>query len=175
MNAIRTFKHFVRVPYAHTDQMGFVYYANYLVYFEMARAEMLREVGLPYAELEKQGLFLPVVEAHCEYKSPAHFDDRLEILTQCQIQGVRLRVEYKVSRGGEGLAKPSETSPAAVKHLITKTEPAKEGELIVTGHTVHVCVSAALKIMRPPACLQKLTGTADHDSQPATFNAQRLN
>ena len=145
-DAIRIFKHFVRVPYAHTDQMGFVYYANYLIYFEMARAEMLREVGLPYAELEKQGLFLPVVEAHCEYKSPAHFDDRLEILTQCQIQKVRLRVEYKVSR---------------------------ESKLIVTGHTVHVCVSAALKIIRPPACLQKLIGPADHGSQPATFNAQR--
>lgn len=129
MNTTRTFKHFVRVPYAHTDQMRFVYYANYLVYFEMARAEMLREVGLPYTELEKQGLFLPVVEAHCEYKSPAHFDDRLEILTNCRIQGVRLRVEYKVSRGSE---------------------------LIVTGHTVHVCVSAALKIMRPPESLQKL-------------------
>lgn len=139
-DAIRTFKHFVRVPYAHTDQMGFVYYANYLVYFEMARAEMLREVGLPYAELEKQGIFLPVVEAHCEYKSPAHFDDRLEILTNCRIQGVRLRVEYKVSRASE---------------------------LIVTGHTVHVCVSKELKttlredatqwrVMRLPAGLQKL-------------------
>ena len=128
-DAIRTFKHFVRVPYAHTDQMSFVYYANYLIYFEMARAEMLREVGLPYAELEKQGVFLPVVEAHCEYKSPAHFDDRLEILTNCQIQGVRLRVEYKVSRGSE---------------------------LIVTGYTVHVCLSSQRKIIRPPACLQKL-------------------
>jgi acyl-CoA thioester hydrolase len=128
-DANRTFRHFVRVPYAHTDQMGFVYYANYLVYFEMARAEMLREVGLPYAELEKQGVFLPVVEAHCEYKSPAHFDDRLEISTNCRILGVRLRVEYNVSRGSE---------------------------LIVTGHTVHAGVSAALKIMRPPQSLQKL-------------------
>ena len=165
-DAIRIFKHFVRVPYAHTDQMGFVYYANYLIYFEMARAEMLREVGLPYAELEKQGVFLPVVEAHCEYKSPAHFDDRLEILTQCRIQGARLRVEYKVSREGEALTTPSdlsgvalaktEASPTAVKPLVTKTESAKEGELIVTGHTVHVCVTAALKIIRPPACLQKL-------------------
>lgn len=125
-DAIRTFKHFVRVPYAHTDQMGFVYYANYLIYFEMARAEMLREVDLPYTELEKQGLFLPVVEAHCDYKSPAHFDDRLEIATQCQFQGARLRVEYKVFR---------------------------ESSVIVTGWTVHVCISAERKIMRPPAVL----------------------
>ena len=58
MSAIaRTFKHFVRVPYAHTDQMGFVYYANYLIYFEMARSEMLREVGLPYANLKNRGFF----------------------------------------------------------------------------------------------------------------------
>jgi len=129
MSEDRIFKHFVRVPYAHTDQMRFVYYANYLIYFEMARAEMLREVGLPYGELEKQGIFLPVVEAHCEYKTPAHYDDQIEIISRCQIRGVRLRVEYKVSRGED---------------------------LIATGYTVHACVSKELKIMRPPGCLQKL-------------------
>ena len=135
MSAIaRTFKHFVRVPYAHTDQMGFVYYANYLIYFEMARSEMLREVGLPYAELEKQGVFLPVLEAHCEYKSPAHFDNRLEISTQCGIKGVRMRVDYIISR---------------------------DKDLIVTGHTVHACVSDELKIMRPPKSLWKLIDQAD--------------
>lgn len=133
----RIFRHFVRVPYAHTDQMRFVYYANYFIYFEMARAEMLREVGLPYGELEKQGIFLPVVEAHCEYKTPAHYDDQLEIITRCQIQGVRLRVEYKVSRGKE---------------------------MIVSGHTVHACVSKELKIMRPPVCLQKLVTSAEQPS-----------
>ena len=131
---VRTFKHFVRVPYAHTDQMGFVYYANYLIYFEMARAEMLREFGLPYTELEKQGVFLPVLEAHCEYKSPAHFDNRLEISTQCRIKGIRFRIDYKVSR---------------------------DNDLIVTGYTVHVCVSDELKIMRPPKSLWKLIDQAD--------------
>jgi len=129
MNTNRLFRHYVRVPYAHTDQMGFVYYANYLVYFEMARAEMLREVCLPYGELEKQGLFLPVVEAHCEYKTPAHFDDQLEILSQCRIKGARLNVEYKVSRAEE---------------------------LIATGYTVHACVSKENKVLRPPQALQKL-------------------
>jgi len=125
-NANRIFRHYVRVPYAHTDQMGFVYYANYLVYFEMARAEMLREVCLPYGELEKQGLFLPVVEAHCEYKSPAHFDDQLEILSQCQIRGVRLRVDYQLNRGKEPIA---------------------------SGYTVHACVSRESRVMRPPTSL----------------------
>lgn len=137
MNEPRVFRHYVRVPYAHTDQMRFVYYANYFIYFEMARAEMLREVGLPYGELEKQGIFLPVVEAHCEYKAPAHYDDQLEIISRCQIQGVRLRVEYKVSRAEE---------------------------LIVTGYTIHACVSKELKIMRPPACLQKLITPAKQPS-----------
>jgi acyl-CoA thioester hydrolase len=126
MSENRIFRHLVRVPYAHTDQMRFVYYANYFIYFELARAEMLREVGLPYTELEKQGIFLPVVEAHCEYKAPAYFDDQLEIITRCQLQGVRLRVEYKVFRGSE---------------------------VIVTGYTVHACLSAQGKILRPPATL----------------------
>ena len=62
----KIFKHEVRVPYAHVDQMGVVYYANYLVYFEMARSEMLREAGMPYGDLEEKGLRLPVVEARCE-------------------------------------------------------------------------------------------------------------
>lgn len=130
MSEGRTFKHIVRVPYAHTDQMRYVYYANYLVYFEMARSEMLREAGMPYGELEKQGIFLPVVEAHCNYKAPAHFDDRLEIISRCQLQGVRLRISYSVLR---------------------------DGEEIVTGHTVHVCISAERKIMRPPEQLRRLT------------------
>lgn len=125
----KVFKYRVRVPYAHTDQMRFVYYANYLVYFEMARAAMLREIGLPYGELEKQGVFLPVVEAHCKYKAPAHYDDELEIISRCELDGVRLKVSYDVSRAGK---------------------------MIVTGYTIHVCVSADLKIIRPPACLQKL-------------------
>lgn len=129
MSAEKTFKYSVRVPYAHTDQMKFVYYANYLVYFEMARAAMLREVGLPYGELEKQGVFLPVVEAHCEYKNPAHYDDELEIVSRCELKGVRLKVGYEVFRANE---------------------------LIVAGYTVHACVSAENKVIRPPACLHKL-------------------
>jgi len=118
----KVFRHSIRVPYAHTDQMRFVYYANYLVYFEMARSELLREVGLPYAELEKRGVFLPVVEAHCEYKTPAHFDDLLVVSSRCSIQGPRIRISYEVNR---------------------------DQELIVTGHTVHVCLSPEGKVLRP--------------------------
>ena len=125
----RVFQYTLHVPYAHTDQMRFVYYANYLVYFEMARSAMLREVGLPYAELEKKGLFLPVVEAHCLYKAPAHFDDELKVVSQCALEGPRLRVAYEVTRGDT---------------------------VIVTGYTVHVCLSAAGKVLRPAPELRRL-------------------
>jgi len=125
----RIFRYTLHVPYAHTDQMRFVYYANYLVYFEMARAAMLREVGLPYAELEKKGVFLPVVEVHCLYKSPAHYDDELNVVSRCALEGPRLRVAYEVTRGDT---------------------------LLVTGYTVHVCLSAAGKVLRPAPELRRL-------------------
>ncbi|MBI3986307.1 MAG: acyl-CoA thioesterase [Lentisphaerae bacterium] len=126
----KIFRHTVRVPYAQVDIMGFVYYANYFIYFEMARAEMMREAGLPYTELEKQGVMLPVVEAFCAYKSPAHFDDLLHIATRCtEIKGTRLRIEYEITR---------------------------DGALLVTGHTVHVCVSPQGKVLRPHPDLRRL-------------------
>ena len=124
------FKHTIRVPYAHTDQMGFVYYANYLVYFEMARSEMLREAGTPYGELEKRGVVLPVVEVHTVYRSPARFDDLLEIHTCCtEMRGVRVHIEYRVLRGEE---------------------------LLATGYTDHVCMSPAGKVLKPAPELRRL-------------------
>lgn len=128
----RVFTHAFRVPYAHVDQMGVVYYANYLVYFEMARSAMLREAGLPYPEMEQRGVLLPVVEAHCEYARPARFDDLIAVQTRCTaIEGPRLRMEYVVRRGDETLA---------------------------TGHTVHVCMSPQGRILRPTPELRKLFG-----------------
>jgi len=125
----RVFQYALHVPYAHTDQMRVVYYANYLVYFEMARAAMLREVGLPYAELEKKGLFLPVVEAHCVYKASAHYDDELKVVSRCALEGPRLRVTCEVTRGDT---------------------------VIVTGYTVHVCLSSEGKVLRPAPELRRL-------------------
>src|ERR1700756_1984918 len=70
----------VRVRYAETDQMGIVYYANYLVWFEIGRVEVLRTLGLTYHELETQHkLILPVVEASCRYRAPARYDDEILI------------------------------------------------------------------------------------------------
>lgn len=137
-NAGKTFQHSIRVPYAHTDQMRYVYYANYLVYFEMARSEMLREIGLPYGELEARGVFLPVIEAHCEYKSPAHFDDLLTVASRCEIKGARLRIGYAITRAGG---------------------PAPGGQTVIaTGHTVHACITRDGRVLRPPAELRRLIG-----------------
>ncbi len=88
-----------RVPYAETDQMGVVYYANYLVYFERHRTEMLRAIGLPYYELEKQGVFLPVTEAHVDYKNSARYDDLLTFRGwTAEVRGVRLKLACEVYR-----------------------------------------------------------------------------
>jgi len=91
-----------RVPYADTDQMGVVYYANYLEYFERSRTEMLRSAGLPYGELEKRGLILPVSEAYCKYHAPARYDDLLTLRSWVkEIKGVRMVIASEVRRGNE--------------------------------------------------------------------------
>ncbi len=85
------------VPYADTDQMGVVYYANYLVYFERARTQLLRDLGLPYRELEESGYALPVVEAHVNYKASAEYDDTLDIYGWIEwVKRVRLQVNCAV-------------------------------------------------------------------------------
>jgi len=85
------------VRYADTDQMGIVYNGVYFVYFEIGRTELLRECGLPYAEIERQGLMLPVLESHAVYKSPALYDDLLEIHTTFEnVVKPTIRLDYKV-------------------------------------------------------------------------------
>jgi acyl-CoA thioester hydrolase len=76
----------VRVRYAETDRMGYVYYGNYATYFEVARVEALRELGVTYKSLEDQGVLLPVRHFSIEYKRPAHYDDLLNIQTSIQLQ-----------------------------------------------------------------------------------------
>src|SRR5208283_4630001 len=71
----RTFKISLRVRYAETDQMGVVYYANYLVWFEVARTELFRELGMYYSEVEKEGIILPAVESHLKYIASAYYDE----------------------------------------------------------------------------------------------------
>jgi acyl-CoA thioester hydrolase len=105
----------VRVRYAETDRMGVVYYANYLVWFEVGRTEWLRETGWSYREMEHEGIALPVIEAHCEYRQPARYDDELEIRTRASLlTPVRVRFDYDVLRDGSGLAASGYTVHAAL-------------------------------------------------------------
>jgi acyl-CoA thioester hydrolase len=96
----------IRVRYAETDRMGVVYYANYLVWFEVGRTDWLRRTGESYRDMERtHGVTLPVIEAHCEYRQPARYDDELEIRTQARLLSpVRIRFDYQVVRGDEVLA-----------------------------------------------------------------------
>src|SRR4029078_12071802 len=87
----------LRVRYAETDQMGVVYYANYLVWFEVARADLLRSLGWTYREMEGSGVLLPVIEAHCEYRRPARYDEEIEIRTEGRLRSpVRMEFSYDV-------------------------------------------------------------------------------
>jgi acyl-CoA thioester hydrolase len=91
----------IRVRYAETDRMGLLHHANYLVYFEQARTELLRTRGVAYKDLEDQGYFLVIVKAEVKYKSPAHYDDVLTIRTTVtRTTPIRLEHRYEVFRDG---------------------------------------------------------------------------
>lgn len=109
-----------RVPYADTDQMGVVYYGNYLTYFERARNELLRAVGLPYREIEARGFALPVLAAHVDYRSAARYDDELEIRGWLGwMKSIRIRVDCTV-HGGGGLLAEGYTEHAFVNRASLK-------------------------------------------------------
>jgi acyl-CoA thioester hydrolase len=89
----------VRVRYAETDKMGVVYYANYFVWFEVGRTDLLRESGWNYREMETEGFTLPVIEAHCAYRESAKYDDELEIRTTGAMRSpVRVEFTYEIVR-----------------------------------------------------------------------------
>ena len=91
-----------RVPYADTDQMGVVYYGNYLTIFERARNELMRACGYTYKECENEGWALPVTHAEVNYRSPARYDDLLEVTaTVASQKGVRIESACEVRRKGE--------------------------------------------------------------------------
>jgi len=122
----------VRVRYAETDQMGVVYYANYLVWFEVGRTELLRTLGWSYREMEHAGIGLPVIEASCAYHRPARYDDELEIRTKgTLVSAVRMQFDYDILR-------------------------AAGDELIVRGRTLHAAVNAQGRPARLPARVREL-------------------
>ena len=98
-------RHEIRVIFGDTDQMGVVYYANYLRFFESARADHWRQLGRSYKDLEAWGVALPVVEAHCNYRRPAYYEDLLVVETAIvDVRGASLRFTYVVRRGTDVLA-----------------------------------------------------------------------
>lgn len=90
----------LRVRYAETDQMGFVYYANYFIWFEMARTEFFRALGVEYRKIEEEHrLYIPVVEAYCRYKSPLRYDDLVVIDVKLADMGAtRITFDYEVKK-----------------------------------------------------------------------------
>jgi len=106
----------LRVRYAETDKMGVVYYANYLVWFEVARADLLRTLGWSYREMEIAGISLPVIEAQCQYLRPARYDDEIEVKTEGRmVSPVRMEFQYQVIRkADQTLAAEGRTVHAAL-------------------------------------------------------------
>ena len=113
-----------RVPYADTDQMRVVYYANYLTFFERARNELMRACGFTYRDLEAGGFALPVLEAHVNYRAPATYDDLLEITAWCsEFKGVRLKICCEVRRDGKLLAEGYTVHAHVNIHSLRPTRP----------------------------------------------------
>jgi acyl-CoA thioester hydrolase len=116
----------VKVRYAETDQMGIVYYANYFIWFEVGRTDLLRSGGWSYKEMEVDGYSLPVVEAHSEYRQSARYDDDLEIRTDgTLLSPVRVRFDYRVVRAADEV-------------------------MLAAGHTVHASLDRTGRPRRLP-------------------------
>ncbi|WP_293904519.1 MULTISPECIES: acyl-CoA thioesterase [unclassified Sphingobacterium] len=105
------FDHQIRVRYAETDQMGYVYYGNYAAFYEIARTEMLRSTGISYKELEEMGVMLPVAEMKTKYLKPGKYDDLITIrVTIRQKPAVRIIFEYELFNEGGELLNQGETT-----------------------------------------------------------------
>jgi len=126
----------LRVIYGDTDAAGIVYYGNYLRWFEVGRAELMRRKGFSYRETMEQGVLLPVIEAGAGYHASARYDDVLRIHAELrEIRGVRLTFGYLIERD--------------------------DGTLLVTGHTVHAFTGRDGKPVRPPAAFRALSLSND--------------
>ena len=118
-----------RVIYGDTDQMGVVYYANYLRWFERGRSEFLRQIGLPYSAVERQGVNFPVVEVTCRYTQSARYDDVVQIETElAEVGRASLSFQYRIRREADGT-------------------------LLATGSTKHASIHSSGQIVRIPQSL----------------------
>ncbi|MFP4105922.1 MAG: acyl-CoA thioesterase [Phycisphaerae bacterium] len=122
----------LRVRYSETDQMGTFYNSRVLEWFECGRTELMRDMGLPYAEMEDRGIMLPLTEAHAEYLGRARYDDQLKMTTRaCMAGRVRLRFDVEIVH-------------------------ADSGEPVARGWTVHAITDTTGKPTRPPKWLREL-------------------
>ena len=122
----------VRVRYAETDKMGVVYHSNYLIWFEIGRTDWLRQTGWTYREMEADGIQLPVIEAHCEYRQGARYDDDVDIRTQAKkLSPVRIQFDYEATRRADGV-------------------------VLAIGHTVHATIDRDGRPVRMPERVKDL-------------------
>ena len=125
-----------RVIYGDTDQIGVVYYANYLRWFEKGRSEFLRQIGLPYSVIEQQGFNFPVVEVTCRYAQSARYDEVIRIETELVEMGrASLSFSYRISRDADNC-------------------------LLAGGSTKHACLDRAGRVSRMPKILQQALDAA---------------
>jgi acyl-CoA thioester hydrolase len=123
----------VRVRYGETDQMGYVYYGNYGMYYEVARVESLRYLGLTYKEIEKQGIIMPVLENKSKFIAPARYDELLRIVcTVREKPGIRIKFEYEIFNEENKLIHIGETLLVLVDRLSNKPcRPPEEMEKVL--------------------------------------------
>jgi acyl-CoA thioester hydrolase len=127
----------LRVRYAETDQMGVVYHANHLIWYEVGRVELMREMGFSYKEMEKEdGRFIAVVEATCRYRAPVYYDE--EVLVRTKLKAVRTSViifTYELTRAGTGA-------------------------LLAEGETTHIVTDSNMKVASLPQKYLRVFRTA---------------
>lgn len=122
----------VRVRYPEVDRMGVAHHSSHFVWFEIGRTELMRARGLPYARIEEEGLFLPVIDASCTYHAPARYDDLLRVRTSLEeMRGARATFRYRIEREADGA-------------------------LLATGSTTHAAVDRGGRPRRMPASLRGL-------------------
>lgn len=124
-----------RVPYSDCTIGNHVYYARYIDWLERARNEFFRDLGVPFQSLVEEGIMLPVITCHVDYKSAARYDDEVEIEVKvAELRGVRITFDYRITR------------PA-------------DGKLIATAQTIHVCANLEEKPQRLPDRLKTALGS----------------
>jgi acyl-CoA thioester hydrolase len=129
-----------RVIYGDTDRMGVVYYANYLRWFETGRSELLRQMGLPYGEIEDQGFHFPVTEVSCHYTQSAQYDEVVNIETEVAAVGrATLIFNYRITRG-------------------------LDNAVLATGSTKHACIDRTGRVSRLPKTLESTLKAAQDRS-----------